>query len=280
MVKPSFLVIGDIKAGSTSLHSFLSQHPDVYMPPEKELRFFSYDAENSYHARAKAYRVKTTADYLKYFEHASNVRAVGEASPCYLRSPGTAQRIANFLPDVQLIVCLRNPADRLFSLYQMHQRSGAEKRAFDAQLFSEDATWIKGHFYWQDLSPYFRLFRRDRIHVIVFDDLASNPLQVAKGVYRFVGVDDSFEPDVTPQNTGGRPHSRLLYSAMIGTKNQLKKFGTPPPRLRKIWAEIKKKSLVREEADPALRRKILQVCRDDIARTEELVGCSLARWFD
>ena len=79
MAIPNFLVIGDLKAGSSSLHYYLRQHPEVFMPTGlKEIRYFSYDKENPYHLLAESSRVRHFDDYLKYFEQSGDAKAVGE----------------------------------------------------------------------------------------------------------------------------------------------------------------------------------------------------------
>ncbi len=122
-VAPSFLIIGDMKAGSTSLFHYLRQHPEVYMPACKELRYFAYDPENPYHIRAATYPVKTLADYAHYFEKCGNARAIGEASPNYLRGRGTARRIKAALPDAKLIACLLAAVDSP-RRYEQHRLRG------------------------------------------------------------------------------------------------------------------------------------------------------------
>lgn len=279
-ITPTFLVIGDTKAGSTSLHSYLGQHPDVFVPREKELRYFAYDPENSYHRRAASTRVRTFEEYLSYFDAASGAAAVGEVSPNYLRSPGAAARIRSRLPDVKLIVSLRNPADRLYSLHLMHLRMRRTRMPFDQRAFADDAAWIKGNFYWHELDRYFRLFDRARIEVILFEDLAANPVGVTRSLYRFLGVDDAFVPATRVHNRGGMPRHRLLYSAMTRSKRAVERVMRPPERARAAWRRLHDRMLYQPPLDPKLRRQILDVCRDDIARTEALIGRSLGRWLD
>lgn len=278
MTAPTFLIIGDLKAGTTSLHSYVAQHPEVFTPGLKELRFFSFDEGNPYHRRASAYRVKTTAEYLGHFHSAGNAKAIGEASPSYLRSPGAASRIAQLLPNAKLIVSIRNPADRLYSLYQMQLRAAATKLPFDEQLFAADAAWIKGNYYWSELNRFFECFARNQILVVIFDDLAQQPAVMAKQLYRFIGVDDSFEPNLQPQNTGGIPRNPQLYAAMTYSKDRLKQIGSIPPAVRRLWARIRTQSLRTEKLDPLLKRKVLEVCADDIARTASLIQRDLSIW--
>lgn len=277
---PTFLVIGDTKAGSTSLHSYLGQHPDVFVPPEKELRYFAYDPENAYHRRAASTRVRTFDEYLSCFDGASGAAAIGEVSPNYLRSPGAAARIRSRLPNVKLIVSLRNPADRLYSLHSMHLRMRRTKMPFDQRAFADDAAWIKGNFHWPDLYRYFALFDRSRIEVILFEDLATNPVDVTRSLYRFLGVDDGFAPAVRVHNKGGVPRHRLLYSTITELKRGAERVVHPSERARAVWRRLRRRMLYRPPLDPTLRRQILEVCRDDIARTEVLIGRSLRCWLD
>jgi|SRR5690606_7874306 len=276
---PAFLVIGDTKAGSSSLHHYLGQHPEIFVPPEKELRYFAYDPQNSYHRRASSTRVRTLDDYLAHFDRAPGAAVIGEVSPNYLRSPGAAARIRSTLPDVKLIVSLRNPADRLYSLHMMHLRDRTTNVPFDQRAFADDAAWIKGNFYWPELDRYFARFPRARIKVILFEDLAANPLEVTQSLYRFLGVDDGFVPEIRVYNEGGVPRHPLLYTAMTECKQAVKRVMHPPERARAAWRRLRRRALRRPPFDPKLRRQILEVCRDDVLRTQALIRRDLGRWL-
>ena len=85
------------------------------MPEEmKELRYFSYDSKNVYQNQAASTRVTPEADYLKYFEGVTNEKAIDEASPNYLRSYYAPLKIKSRIPDVKLIVSLRNQLSAFF----------------------------------------------------------------------------------------------------------------------------------------------------------------------
>lgn len=280
MTLPNFLVIGDIKAGSTSLYQYLRQHPDIYMPSElKELRYFAYDEHNPYHLRANASRVKTLDEYESYFATCKKEKAIGEASPNYLRSPIAAQKIRKTIPDAKLIVCLRNPAERLFSLYMMHYRTGRTKAPFDEELFGYDAAWIKANFYWSDLKRYFDRFDRVQIKVVLFDDLRSNSMDVAKQLYRFLGVADTFSPHISVGNRGGVPRNLVLYRFLIGAKNLIKGTGIMPVKFKQLWGDMRPRLMAHSEIEPQTRGNILEICRDDILRTGELINRDLSAWL-
>jgi hypothetical protein len=279
MKAPNFLIIGDVKAGTTSLHHYLRQHPQVFMPRLKELRYFAYDPENPYHVRSSSYPVRTYAEYLRYFEKTGGAKAIGEASPNYLRSPIAAARIKAEIPDVRLIVCLRNPVDRLHSLYMMEYRAGRTRNPFDEQLFGLEAAWIRARFYWLDLKKYFDLFVRGQIKVILFDDLKSDAGKVVSDLCRFLEIDDTFMPDLAPQNEGGVPTSLLWYTILTRSKDLLRRFGSAPPAAKQLFKKLERSSLRKPRIDPLLRRKILEVCADDIRRTQELIGRDLSGWL-
>src|SRR4051812_6198369 len=98
MSRPTFLVIGAAKSGTTSLHFYLRQHPGVYMPPVKELNYYWDGA-----AAAGREVPRTFADYVACFAAARDGQAIGEISPQYLNSPLAAARIRSDPPGVKLI---------------------------------------------------------------------------------------------------------------------------------------------------------------------------------
>ncbi len=279
MTVPNFLIIGDIKAGSTSLYFYLKQHPNVYMPADlKELRYFSFDKDNPYHIRAKSTRVRTFKEYQSYFGKCVDEKAIGEASPSYLRSPIAAKKIVKKLPDVKLIVSLRNPADRLYSSYMMSSRT-APTKGFDEHCFSADAAWIKANYYWSDLKRYYDIFDKEKIKVILFDELKENTLETIADLFRFLNVDDTFVPNISVHNKGGIPRNQLYFKLLLTLKNNLKNYIRPSPRNKRIWTYLRSNSLTESKIDPHIRKKILEICEDDILRTQELVNRDLSSWL-
>jgi uncharacterized protein YozE (UPF0346 family) len=279
-MQPNFLIIGDIKAGSTSLYQYLRQHPQIFMPSSiKELRYFSFDAQNPYHREARSSRVRTQEDYLSYFEDAGDAVAVGEASPNYLRSPLASGKIKEMLPNAKLIVSLRSPVDRLYSLYLMSQRHKSRSMTFAERAFAEDANWIKGNACWPELLRYFKTFSQDQLKVVLFDDLTKNANSVVADLCNYLHVDGDFRPNVKVFNRGGVPRHRKTYSALVHTKNAMKAAGIAPAPLRRAWASIRDRAMVKPPLDELTRSKVIEVCRDDIYRTEELIGRDLSHWL-
>ena len=95
MTLPNFLIIGAAKAGTSTLHAYLTPHPEVFMPRRKELRFFAFDGSEDNHT----FPVKTLEEYERYFADAGDAKAIGEASPNYLYSARAARQIKEKIPD-------------------------------------------------------------------------------------------------------------------------------------------------------------------------------------
>ena len=121
MTLPTFLIIGTMKGGTTSLHRYLRQHPDVFMPEQKELNFFLDEyAGRPIDPPEERNWSRGLTWYERQFAGAEDERAVGEASANYTRYPtypGVAERIAKIVPEMKLIYLMRNPIDRVLSHY-------------------------------------------------------------------------------------------------------------------------------------------------------------------
>jgi len=125
MQLPNFIVGGALKAGTTSLNYYLKQHPDVYMSPFKEPRYFAYDPAGPTNGDSGLhFPVTTLEQYAELFAGATNEKAVGEVSPHYIISPIAPRRIHDTLPGVKLIFSLRHPVKRAYSVYWQAVRLG------------------------------------------------------------------------------------------------------------------------------------------------------------
>src|SRR3954447_8551846 len=131
---PSFLVIGAKKAGSTSMHRYLASHPDVFMPAEKHLDFFSGETWE-----------RGVDWYAEQFAKGDRCAARGEASNSYAAHPvvqGVPARIASVVPDVRLVYVIREPIARITSHYRQAVAEWGETGAFDDVVFAKSAEYI------------------------------------------------------------------------------------------------------------------------------------------
>lgn len=305
---PTFLVIGATKAGTTSLYHYLKQHPDIYMSPVKETKFFTVDEgsvvrENGprgWHVGTS--HITTLAEYRALFRNAENEKARGEASPQYLYYPEVPQRINRHIPEVELIAVLRNPLDRAYSAFLHQTRDGQEVHSdFAAALRDEpkriEAGWSPLYhyraqgFYYEQLARYYSVFKPDKIHIYLYDDLRANPAEVTRSIFTVLGVDETFVPDFeTRYNISGVPKSKLLHRAhhFLRGSNQslLKSWGKKlmPGALRtrlksRAMQKLQETNLAKPPFPPELRAELVEAYRDDIGKLQSLIGRDLTHWL-
>ena len=180
---PTFLIIGAMKAGTTSLYHLLGSHPDVFLPENKEPDFF---------VTQKAW--SNGVDwYRSLFVGAGGARAVGEASTSYSKCtefPGVPERIARLLPDVRLVYVLREPISRMRSMYLHNVRQGREVAPVDEALLSRPM-YLDASRYALQLDAYLEHFARAQIHVLLSEDLRREPQATIAELARFLGLDTS-----------------------------------------------------------------------------------------
>lgn len=178
---PRFIVIGAMKAGTTSLHHYLDAHPDLFLPATKELNFFR--DERSF-ARGQAW-------YQQQFAGAGPQQVPGEVSPDYTKHPhhtGAAERMHATCPDVRLVYVVREPIERMTSMYLHQVLAGRESRPVDTALL-EDDHYLQVSRYGMQADRYLRLFHRDRLLVVATEELGTLRGPVLSRIHRFVGVE-------------------------------------------------------------------------------------------
>src|SRR3989304_4316577 len=137
--KPNLFIVGAPKAGTTALHYFLKQHPDIFMSQMKELRFFSKDVqehdEELYQKSTKRFpslytnrffKLRSEQDYLRHFKGRTTEKIAGESSPGYFHSKVAAKEIHKFNPDAKIIMIIREPIDRVYSQHSQRLWLGSE----------------------------------------------------------------------------------------------------------------------------------------------------------
>lgn len=189
---PDFLVIGAQKSGTTTLFALLRKHPQIYLPVQKEVQFFSND---SLYAKGVDWYWKEN------FGPSTATQVTGEISPQYMGSSVVPVRIRHAAPKVKLIAILRHPLKRAFSQYQMSVRRQQEDRDFRTALESSTAFGLtdehllesRAYFQYSNyariLGEYLCHFPREQMLILFQEDLERNPEDVLRRIYAFLGVD-------------------------------------------------------------------------------------------
>lgn len=299
MPLPNFLIIGAAKAGTTGLYYTLKQHPQIYLSPVKEPRyFFLKDGIPDYcgpgDQQVLQNSVHTEEDYKRLFDSARDEHALGEASVGYLAySSLSAPNIKQSLPHARLIAILRQPADRAYSHYLMHFSSGRETLSFSEALAVEEERrkkkWARGWcyrgngFYHRLLQPFYENFPGEQIRIYLYDEWKANPAVVLRDIFRYLGVDENFEPAVISRNTTWLPRSRAvqaLFNNSFSIKTWLKRW-FPPQLWQDIAIRIYRYNRKRPpRIDPEIRCQLTAEYREDILALQDLIQRDLSHWLN
>jgi hypothetical protein len=287
MARPTFLIIGAMKSGTTSLHHYLKLHPEVQIPAMKELNFFS-GPPGDYAYPAGSKRVEQLADYERLFDPAFAVR--GEVSPNYAvypRRTGTPRRIMEAVPDAKLIYAVRDPVARAVSQYQHHVASLNERRTL-ANALVEDlkdphSLYICPGFYALQLEQYLQHFSQEQILVIDQADLLSNRQATLREIFAFLSVDDSFVSDGFDEEIltakDHRSYSRfVVLMAWLRTTPLLKLPRGMRVFVRRSLERVVSQPLEAATLDDELRYRLQELYAEDAKRFRELTGKTFPTW--
>ena len=287
MTLPNFIMIGVAKAGTTSFFHYLDQHPQIYMCPIKATNFFGYEDARNWKWMEEGdppllrnFPVRTFEEYEASFAGASTEIAIGEVSPQYFRCPTAAQRIHDSIPNVKLIVSLRNPADRAFSGFLMRTRRGDAVKGFYEEL-SPQSSHVKEGFYYRRLKRYLDIFPKDRIKIYLFEEFRKEPARIVADLYEFLGVTTNFVPDTsTRHNPAGIPKIRLLNQLFFHPTLINIAKSVIPENIQGMAKRVQQQNLRAAPKLPAeLRAELLNHYREDILKLQELVDHDLSVWL-
>lgn len=287
MPLPNFLIIGANKAGTTSLYRYLGEHPEVYMSPAKEPGFFAFDVGQQPGEGDHAIG-GSLETYLGLFDGVRDETAIGEASTRYLATATAPARIRATVPDMRLIAVLRNPVERAFSAYSTRVFEGTEHATF-AEAVADDLDrrargegsqrfYVALGFYGAQLARYLEHFDRERLRVYLYEDLVADPASMLSDVYAFLEVDPTFAPDTTARYNRTRHHPRSMALARMSVPRPAMTLARTvvPVRLR---AALRRKLSRVPELPDDVRRLLVDVYRDDVLLTQDLIDRDLSRWL-
>jgi sulfotransferase family protein len=266
---PTFLVIGAMKAGTTSLYEYVRSHPDVFMPSEKELDFFV--AEKRW--------PRGLGWYSEQFAPGAGARARGEASTNYTKDPlfgGVAGRIASALPEARLVYLVRNPIERIRSQYLHSLSAGWERRPIDRAVL-EEPQYVDVSRYAHQLERFLEHFSREQILVVHAEDLRNDRLGVVRRVFSFIGVDPGWTPaelDREYHPTGEKPLPRIL-SRLPGAALAARLAPAPVKRvLRTLLPTAGDPATIA----PATEQRLREALRPDVERLRVWLGDEFDGW--
>jgi hypothetical protein len=277
---PNLLIIGAAKAGTTSLHDYLSVHPEIFMSKHKELRFF--DPERGWNLGVNWY--KSNFD--------SRFAVNGESSPrytCFPRTTGVPQRIRDTLGTPKLVYIIRDPVDRLLAQYTEVLADYERVRPFCEilrDIENEEAGYIQLSSYHMQLTQYFKVFQSNSIHIVIMERLRLDPRSELRKLFRFIGVDEEFwSPEFNlHSNVGANKRVTARWfrrSAPSFIREEISKGEWLPWRinqaidkLSRVGGEPIRKPTLKPDEDLRLQRTL----RADVELLRGFLGDSLPEW--
>lgn len=243
---PHFVGLGAQKAGTTSLHGWLQNHPQIFLPPQKELQFFTLNYQAGPHW------------YHQHFQQAAPGQHCGEITPYYLFHPLVPQRLQALLPRARLIILLRDPVERTLSQVFHAIRLGLEPLDPVAALAAEERRLEGAHEqlqagephpghqhhgyvlrsrYEQQLARYEALFDQEQLLLLRSEDMYSHPAAVWDRLMAFLALQPLNQTPPLPHLNQGSPETQQLAA---GIRKQLREtleetYQTMAQRYGMVW---------------------------------------------
>ncbi len=287
------------------------------MSPVKEPRFFAFEkgdldfrgpGDQELHRSS----IVDLEEYRALFRDVAGEKAVGEASPVYLCAPKTAARMQALVPQARLIAILRHPVERAYSHYLHLIRDGVEPLTDFAQALAAEDARVRDNWeyrwryrelgrYSTQLERFFERFDRRQIKVYLYEEFDSQPQQVLRDIYRFLGVDESFVADTSVRyNASGVPRNKLMHAALSRLQKATQatfdrapraaaenrtvragKLGKLPliEQARRVGISLKNRNLVKPPLAPEVRASLLADYRDEILALQDVLQRNLSHWL-
>lgn len=285
---PNFLVIGAPKCGTSSLHSVVGQHPEIFTSKVKEPHFFEREV---YSKGLEWYQEE-------YFQGAEGYHARGESTPNYLTlSTIVAPRIKESFGDhdLKFIAIFRDPTKRAYSEYWFRRRRFKEDLTFEEALQNE---WLgkrrdwdsfyKGGCYATLLEPFLERFQRDKFHFILLEDLVNDFHGTMRGFTQFLSVSDDFEFKQVTENQSYVIKNKKIQSITRNPSDPIHRIGKvlsnflPREKILSIKKLIIKNNL-KEEKYPPIAKEVELILREkyrgEIQKLEIIMRRDLSNWY-
>ncbi len=300
---PHFVIAGAPKAGTTALHAALATHPQLYLSPVKEPKYYLTDGRPPARDRQRGPGDAHSAqewvwrreEYLALFDGAPDGAVRGESTPFYLHDRAAHGRLVADVPDIKVIVVVRDPVDRAYSNWAHLRADGLEPVAdFPAAVRLEEERTAAGwapfwHYrglgrYGEQLRDLYLHVPREQVFLLRYRQLVDSPTQTLDRVSGFLGVPTGVAHTVAPENV--KPYvadtaRHRLLAALARAGAGLGAYAPP-----QVWRQVSRPLIAALHAGRALRprlpvevrREVLAPLLADIALLEELTGESFADW--
>ena len=295
---PHFLIVGTARSGTTSLHEYLGNHTDIFMPLQKEPSFFTFYGTQPQFKEARNKYITSADEYLALFA-GHNEKIIGESSTPYLYfHKETIRNIIALVPDyrkIKILIILRDPSERAWSQYMHNRRDLREDLSFQEAIRQEeqrkkenwhfDFFYADKGYYYEQVKDYLENF--DHVKIVFYDKLEKNPEGLLREIYEFLGVTEPEQKkDMVRRNQSGEMKVKWLKKIITTRKNPVLNFfrklmGRQTKKKLRNWTKDKllRYNLKKSDMDPADRKELITMYRADILELQKLIGKDLSEWL-
>lgn len=280
---PDFFLVGAAKAGTTSLFSYLTQHPAVFIPSIKEPNFFSDYPKREF---------RTLESYLRLYSGCPADVMAGDASPSYLPSRSAASRIHALQPDARIMIMLRNPTDRAYSLYWQRRKWFSEELSFEDALAAEEERikggctfghrYVSTNLYCEQIERFRVAFGDELVQIYLFDDLQDDASAVCRSMFRFLGVDEDYPIRTEKVYSRTGPYRNPFLGRVLG--GQFPGWAllrrVVPERMKWLKHGLVNRSIDRPpEMNSQTRAMLVETFRKDVEQLQAILNRDLSSWL-
>ena len=310
---PNFFVVGAPKTGTTSLYSYLKQHPQIFMSPVKEPSFLADEMRPGNFSEPYEPRIRRTRDrlrqhlregsdgapppglvtdwedYERLFQNVRDESAVGEASVTYLWSPTAARNIHARFPQAKIIMILRDPVERAYSEHVQHLDDGPSRATFreeidrcvrgGGQALSTSYPFLEFGLYHSQVKRYLEIFPREQIRICWYEAWRE-PRRLLAELFEFLNVRVDFQADIRLKSRERRAFR------VAGLGYALKKLrlwepmaGVVPRAVRRALRRVAFRSGKALVMDPKDREYLIGYYREDVQKLAALLNRDLTGWL-
>lgn len=293
--KLDFSGIGVAKAGTTWIARCLGEHPSVCIALGKETNFFLRKHISSILPVPPYYYTTAHYDegmewYQRKFAHHKPGQLCGEFSNAYLADPECAGLLHAHNPGMKLLCCFRNPVDAGYAGYYQLSRVQPLPDSFEESL-ERYPQFLQYGCYHQNLQPFLKLFPRENIHLMIFEDIQKDPVAFYRNICEFLGIDSTSVPEIVSRRVN--PRTVLRSRAVRNLRYALRDFmgssvttRTVRAGLVRLGAATLARKLFRLNEKPgtvppmvpATRRRLVEFYRKDNEALEKLLNRDLSHW--
>ena len=295
---PNFLIVGAAKSGTSSLHNYLNQHKDVFMPSYnnkgmkvKEPRFLIKDlVEHRLHNGIWSWE-----EYQSLFDSVKKEKAIGESTVLYLYYyEHSINNIKKYLgDDIKIIIMLRNPTDRAYSAFQHVSRGFKEQHSFEQALEIEEGRLDRNPeltpmVMYKDMGMYSEMVQAyknsfENVHVILYEDFRDNTKEEMIKTFEFLELSKDENIDfITQHNVGGKRWKNKNMKYIFMNQNPIKsllKILIPKKiryAFRKKLVNISTNKVV--EMNEQTREKLNSIFKEDVQKLSEIINRDVTHW--